>query len=55
MWNPATGAFTVMASIATYRGYHSTAVLLPDAVVLTLPVPVTVYSYGVGTGPTSKI
>ena len=34
MWNPATGAFTVMASIATYRGYHSTAVLLPDGRVL---------------------
>ncbi|HKD82716.1 MAG TPA: carboxypeptidase regulatory-like domain-containing protein [Candidatus Angelobacter sp.] len=34
MWNPATGTFTVMASIATYRGYHSTALLLPDGRVL---------------------
>ena len=34
MWDPATGAWTVMASIANYRGYHSTAVLLPDARVL---------------------
>lgn len=30
MWDPATGQFTQMASIATYRGYHSTALLLPD-------------------------
>jgi galactose oxidase-like protein/carboxypeptidase family protein len=34
MWNPASGQFTVMASIATYRGYHSTALLLPDGRVL---------------------
>ena len=34
MWNPATGAWTVMASIAVYRGYHSTAMLLPDGRVL---------------------
>jgi hypothetical protein len=34
MWDPATGTFTVMASIATYRGYHSTALLLPDGRVL---------------------
>ena len=34
MWNPATGQFTVMASIAKYRGYHSTALLLPDGRVL---------------------
>lgn len=34
MWNPATGTFTVMASIAVYRGYHSTALLLPDGRVL---------------------
>jgi hypothetical protein len=34
MWNPATGAFTTMASIAVYRGYHSTALLLPDGRVL---------------------
>jgi uncharacterized membrane protein len=30
LWNPATGTFTVMASITRYRGYHSTALLLPD-------------------------
>ena len=30
MWDPATGQFTQMASIAAYRGYHSTALLLPD-------------------------
>ena len=34
MWDPATRQFTVMASIAVYRGYHSTAVLLPDGRVL---------------------
>lgn len=34
MWDPATGAFTTMASIAVYRGYHSTALLLPDGRVL---------------------
>lgn len=34
MWDPATGTFTVMASIAVYRGYHSTAILLPDGRVL---------------------
>lgn len=34
MWDPATGQFTVMASIAEYRGYHSTAILLPDGRVL---------------------
>ena len=34
MWDPDTGQFTVMASIATYRGYHSTALLLPDGRVL---------------------
>jgi hypothetical protein len=30
MWDPATGHWTLMASIAKYRGYHSTAFLLPD-------------------------
>jgi Domain of unknown function (DUF1929)/Kelch motif len=30
MWDPATEQFTPMASITKYRGYHSTAVLLPD-------------------------
>ncbi|MGH9571442.1 MAG: carboxypeptidase regulatory-like domain-containing protein, partial [Candidatus Angelobacter sp.] len=34
MWDPATGQFTVMAGIAEYRGYHSTALLLPDGRVL---------------------
>lgn len=34
MWDPATGQFTVMASIATYRGYHSVAMLLADGRVL---------------------
>jgi hypothetical protein len=30
LWNPTTGTWTVMPSIAVYRGYHSTAFLLPD-------------------------
>jgi hypothetical protein len=34
LWNPATGTWTVMASVTRYRGYHSTAVLLPDGRVL---------------------
>lgn len=34
MWDPATGQFTVMPGIAVYRGYHSTAILLPDGRVL---------------------
>ncbi len=34
MWDPVTGQFTLMASIAAYRGYHSTALLLPDGRVL---------------------
>lgn len=36
MWDPATGNFTTMASFSSsvYRGYHSTAVLLPDGRVL---------------------
>jgi hypothetical protein len=34
IWDPATGQFTQMASIAAYRGYHSTALLLPDGRVL---------------------
>ena len=34
MWDPATGQFTIMPSIAVYRGYHSTAMLLPDGRVL---------------------
>jgi hypothetical protein len=34
LWDPATGAWTQMASITTIRSYHSTALLLPDARVL---------------------
>jgi hypothetical protein len=34
MWDPATGKWTTMASISVYRGYHSTALLLPDGRVL---------------------
>ncbi|MFP2931343.1 galactose oxidase-like domain-containing protein [Pyxidicoccus sp. 3LG] len=34
LWDPATGRWTVMASESRYRGYHSTAVLLPDGRVL---------------------
>jgi hypothetical protein len=34
MWDPATGAFTQLASSTVYRGYHSTALLLPDGRVL---------------------
>jgi galactose oxidase len=35
MWDPATGRFTTMATLSTYRGYHSTALLLPDGRVVT--------------------
>lgn len=31
IWDPKTGAFTVMPGQAVYRGYHSFAMLLPDA------------------------
>lgn len=34
MWDPATGTWTTMASMAVRRLYHSTAVLLPDGRVL---------------------
>lgn len=34
-WNPATNTWTVWASAAKYRGYHSFALLLPDGRVLT--------------------
>jgi hypothetical protein len=34
LWNPSTGTWTTLASIAIYRGYHSTALLLPDGRVL---------------------
>jgi galactose oxidase len=34
IWNPATKAWTLGASAAIYRGYHSAAVLLPDGAIL---------------------
>jgi len=34
MWDPATETWTTLASASVYRGYHSTALLLPDARVL---------------------
>jgi hypothetical protein len=34
MWDPATGAWTTMASMQVKRLYHSTALLLPDGRVL---------------------
>jgi Kelch motif len=34
IWDPATGAFTTVASMPHYRGYHSAAVLLPDGRIL---------------------
>jgi hypothetical protein len=34
MWDPATGEFATMASMGIYRGYHTTALLLPDGSVL---------------------
>ena len=34
MWNPATGTWTTMASSQVVRGYHGTALLLPDGRVL---------------------
>ena len=34
MWDPATGAWTTMASMRVKRVYHSTAILLPDGRVL---------------------
>ena len=34
VWNPATGTWTPWASSTRYRGYHSTALLLPDGRVL---------------------
>ena len=30
LWDPATETWTTLASMATYRGYHSTAFVLPD-------------------------
>ncbi|KQT60070.1 hypothetical protein ASG52_18255 [Methylobacterium sp. Leaf456] len=35
IWNPATRAWTLGASAGTYRGYHSSAILLPNGTVLT--------------------
>lgn len=34
LWNPATENWSTMASLSTYRGYHSVALLLPDGRVL---------------------
>jgi hypothetical protein len=34
LWDPATESWTTLASAAEYRGYHSTALLLPDGRVL---------------------
>jgi hypothetical protein len=34
MWNPQTEAWSTMASLTVYRGYHATALLLPDGRVL---------------------
>jgi hypothetical protein len=34
LWNPSTRQFTTLASNTVYRGYHSTALLLPDGRVL---------------------
>src|SRR5260370_1019830 len=34
MWDPATGAWSTMASMTVFRGYHSIAALLPDGRVL---------------------
>jgi hypothetical protein len=34
MWNPATGVWTMLAGNTTNRGYHTTAILLPDGRVL---------------------
>jgi hypothetical protein len=33
-WSPATGTWTTLASMAVERGYHSTAILMPDGRVL---------------------
>ncbi|MEM7257828.1 MAG: discoidin domain-containing protein, partial [Pseudomonadota bacterium] len=35
IWNPQTGQWRGMANMSVVRGYHSTALLLPDATVLT--------------------
>ena len=35
MWDPVTQAFTVMAGVSVPRTYHSIALLLPDARIIT--------------------
>jgi hypothetical protein len=35
LWNPTTQNWTLLASMTHYRGYHSTALLLPDGRVIT--------------------
>src|SRR5229473_637032 len=47
MWDPATGTWTTMASLTVFRGYHSTALLLPDGRVLS--------AGGVYTGASAEI
>jgi Domain of unknown function (DUF1929)/Bacterial Ig-like domain (group 3)/Bacterial Ig-like domain (group 2)/Abnormal spindle-like microcephaly-assoc'd, ASPM-SPD-2-Hydin len=34
LWNPTSGTWSTLASLSTYRGYHSVALLLPDGTVL---------------------
>lgn len=34
VWDPATNTWTTLASFSTYRGYHATALLLPDGRVI---------------------
>jgi len=51
MWDPVTENWTTMASISIYRGYHSTAVLLPDGRVLSAGGEVTGASYEVYSPP----
>src|SRR4029077_17177296 len=39
LWNPAAGTWSTLASLSTYRGYHSVALLLPDGRVLSAGGP----------------